>query len=279
METPPPSDAPERGKPGPPPPIDWGAGQYERTAAQLLPAAERLVERAALRRGERVLDVGCGTGNAALLAAARGASVTGVDPAARLLEVARGRAAAEGLDATFVAGDAANLPAADGSVDAVLSVFGVIFAPDPHAAAAEIGRVTTPDGRVVLAAWIPGGAISEVNRVAREAVMRALGASPGPPPFSWHDPDALAALFGPHGFTVTAEEHPHPFTAPSAREFLEAEWTAHPVAAAGRRVLDREPGAADEVLRQALAALEDGNEADAGFRVTSRYVIATARRP
>jgi 2-polyprenyl-3-methyl-5-hydroxy-6-metoxy-1,4-benzoquinol methylase len=75
--------------------MDWSLGHYEHTAAQLMPAARVVVDRAAPAEGERVVDVGCGTGNAALLAAARGARVTGVDPAARLLEVAREQAAAQ----------------------------------------------------------------------------------------------------------------------------------------------------------------------------------------
>jgi ubiquinone/menaquinone biosynthesis C-methylase UbiE len=195
-----------------------------------------------------------------------------------LLEVARAQAAERGLDVAFLAGDAANLPVADGSAEAILSVFAVIFAPDPEAAAGELARVATPEGRVVLAAWIPGGAISQITRILKEAVMRALDAPVGPPPFPWHDPAALTSLFGPHGFTVAVEEHPIAFTAPSARDYLEAQVEEHPLVVAGRGILDREPGRADEVLRQALAALEDGNEADAGFRVTSRYVIATARR-
>ena len=130
----------------------------------------------------------------------------------------------------------------------------------------------------MLAAWIPGGAISRVARIWGEAVMRALQAPAGAPPFPWHEPDALAALLGPHGFTVAVEEHPIAFTAPSAPDYLEAEGESHPLAVAGRGILERHPGAYDDVLRQALAALEDGNEADAGFRVISRYVIATARR-
>jgi cyclopropane fatty-acyl-phospholipid synthase-like methyltransferase len=68
---------------------DWGRGNYERTAEQLLPAAQTLVDAARLRLGERVLDLGSGTGNAALLAAAGGARVTAVDPSERLLSVAR----------------------------------------------------------------------------------------------------------------------------------------------------------------------------------------------
>jgi 2-polyprenyl-3-methyl-5-hydroxy-6-metoxy-1,4-benzoquinol methylase len=80
--------------------LDWSVGRYEHVAAQLSPAAREVVERALPTPGEWVLDVGCGTGNAALLAAARGARVVGVDPASRLLEVAQQRAAEEGLDAT-----------------------------------------------------------------------------------------------------------------------------------------------------------------------------------
>src|SRR3954470_6148685 len=120
-----------------PPTLDWSLGRYERTAEQLLPAARLVVERAAPSAGDRVVDVGCGTGNAALLAAERGARVTGVDPAARLLEGAAGRAASQGLDATFSRGDAASLPVADGTAGLTVSVFGAIFAPDPTAAAAE----------------------------------------------------------------------------------------------------------------------------------------------
>jgi hypothetical protein len=78
-----------------PPTLDWGVGHYEHTAARFLPVAERVVDRAELAPGERVVD--------ALLAAARGATVTGVDPAERLLDVARAHAAERDLDATFVA--------------------------------------------------------------------------------------------------------------------------------------------------------------------------------
>src|SRR5688500_11967438 len=105
-----------------PPPLDWGVGRYETTAAHLEPAAGTVVERAALRQGERVLDLGCGTGNAALAAARLGADVVGVDPAARLLDVARARAAAEGLSARFEAGSADAIPLPDAAVDVVVSV-------------------------------------------------------------------------------------------------------------------------------------------------------------
>jgi len=257
--------------------VDWSLGHYEHSASQLLPAAEVVVERAMPVAGERVVDVGCGTGNAALLAAARGARVTGVDPAPRLLEVAREEADRRGLEVTFLPGEAEALPLPEASADAVLSVFGVIFVPNAQAATAELARVTASEGRIVLSAWIPSGAISETNRLGREAMMRALGAPAAPPPFPWHDHDALADLFAPHGFSVTADEHSLSFTAASASDYLDAEYENHPLVVAGRAVL--EPRGEAEALRaQALEILEAANEDPAAFRVTSRYVVATAER-
>ena len=93
--------------------------------------AAAVVERAALLPGEVVIDLACGTGNAALLAAARGARVVGVDAAPRLLEVARERARASGAEVEFRESDLLDLPVADGAADVVVSVFGVIFASDP----------------------------------------------------------------------------------------------------------------------------------------------------
>lgn len=255
---------------------DWGVGRYESTAEQLLPAARVVVEAAELSPGERVLDVGCGTGNAALLAVEHGAEVLGIDPAARLLEVARARAVDEGKRATFERGDAASLPREDASVDAVLSVFGVVFAPDPEAAAAEITRVLVPTGRVVLSAWIPDGAISNMNAVASEAVRQAIGAPPSKA-FPWHDPDALAALLGAYGFSIEVAEHPLTFTGSSAQDYLETEATNHPLAVTGFHVI-KQRGDAEALRARLLSILEEGNESRDGFQVTSRYVTAVARR-
>lgn len=179
-----------------PPRPDWSVGSYEQTAEQLLPAAHVAVDRAAPAKSEHVVDVGCGTGNASLLAAARGARVTGVDPAERLLEVARELAKERELDAIFVSGEAAALPLGHGEADVVLSVFGVIFAPDPGAAATELARVAGPSGRIILTAWIPEGAISELARASRQAAMDALGAPPAPQSFAWHDRDRSRGYSG-----------------------------------------------------------------------------------
>lgn len=257
--------------------VDWSIGEYEHTAAQLQPAAEVIVAHADPQPGDRVVDVGCGTGNGALLAAARGARVTGVDPAARLLDVARERAAAAGLDATFVAGDAAALPLPDAAADLVLSIFGVIFAPDPPAAAAELARVCAPDGRIVLSAWRPEGAVNQVAKLAREAVRTAVGAPAGGPPFAWHEPAALGELLAPHGFGVTAIEEPITFRGASPRAFLEADGQRHPLAVAARGLLEPR-GESEALFDRMLSVYEAENEDPDAFAVTSRYVVATARR-
>lgn len=263
--------------PQPPRTLDWSVGSYEHTATQLFPAARAVVDRAALVEGERVVDVGCGTGNAALLAASRGARVTGVDPAPRLLAVAREQAAARGLDATFALGDAAALPLEDREADVVLSVFGVIFAPDAPTAAAELARVTAPPGRIVLSAWVPEGAIHDAVGVAQAAVRDALGAPAGPPPFAWHDRDALAELFAPYDFDVTVTTESLAFTANSPRDYLDVESATHPLAVAGRAVLEPR-GQAAALRDRMLSIYEAANEDPAGFRVTSRYIVATAHR-
>jgi SAM-dependent methyltransferase len=261
--------------------IDWGVGRYERTADQLAPVASVVVEAAAPQPGERVLDLGTGTGNAALLAAARHATVIGVDPAARLLEVARARAADAGLEASFALGEGAAIPVDGGTIDVVVSVFGVIFAPDATAAAAELARVVTPHGRIVLSAWLPGGAVGEVVRMSRQTAMAALGAPPGPPPFAWHDREKLSGLLGPHGFEVSIERHDHTFTASSIDAYLEVQMVDHPLSSASRAMLEAQ-GKADVqagIVDRAREILSEANESSDGFAVTSAYVVATARRP
>jgi SAM-dependent methyltransferase len=257
--------------------MDWSTGRYERVAEQLLPAARIAVDHAAPREGERVVDVGCGTGNASLLAAARGARVTGVDPAARLLEVAREQAAAQGLEATFLGGEAAGLPLADGEADLVISVFGVIFAPDAASAAAEMARVTAADGRIVLTAWIPEGGIFELVRARREAMQQTTGAPAGSPAFAWHDRDTVAGLLEPHGFAVTTQEEQLALEAKSPSDFFEGESADHPAWVTARAVLEPR-GEAEALRRRSLEILEAANEDPGGFRVTSRYVVVTARR-
>src|SRR6187551_1766429 len=97
--------------------IDWGLGRYESVAVQLEPVAAHVVAVADIQHGERVLDIAAGTGNAALIAARIGASVTGLDAAERLIAVARQRAIEIAADVEFLVGDLQSLPFDDGSFD------------------------------------------------------------------------------------------------------------------------------------------------------------------
>ena len=256
---------------------DWGLGSYERIAKQLFPAAEVVVGKASPASGERVVDIGCGTGNASLLAAERGAEVIGVDPAQRLLDVGAATAAERGLDPSFVLGEAADMPVDDGTADVVLSVFGVIFAPDPAAAAAEIDRVAAPRARALFTAWIPGGPISRAVRLARETVAEILGQPPAAPPFAWHELAAVAGLFEPHGFSASLGEHSLPFHAPSVEEFMRIEGENHPLAIEARPVLER-TGRAEELRDGMRRIYEEANEDPDAFKLTSRYVVVELRR-
>ncbi len=153
----------------------WAAGDYPAIAQrQLWPVGERVVRRAAVAAGEDVLDVACGTGNAALRAAQAGARVTGVDLTPELLVVAREIAARENVVVDYVEGDAEALPAEDESFDVVLSVFGCMFAPRHAVTAAELARVLRPGGRLCVTAWTPEGAMGEL--------FRAMGGYLPPPP-------------------------------------------------------------------------------------------------
>ena len=254
-------------------PVDWGVGRYERTAEKLFPAAQVLVDGAALRPGERALDLGCGTGNVALLAAAAGAQVTAVDPSPRLVDVTRAAAQQENLEVTCEVGEAAAVPSPDASFDCLLSNFGVIFAPDPEAAAAEIARVLKADGRALFTAWLPGGAAGALSAAAQELVRTALGAPPASPGFAWHDEPALKALFSRHGMNATVGSvHELVFTAVSPHAYLEAQRTSHPIAVTGFEVLQQR-GQADEAYDQLLNVLTEHNEDPQAFRSTSRYAV------
>jgi len=258
-------------------PVDWDLGRYEYVAAQLQPAAEVAVDRLAPRPGERVLDLGCGTGNASLLLAGRGARTFAVDPSPRLLDVARQESSARGLDVDFTSGQAATLPFPDASIDAIVSVFGLIFAPDASAAASEMARVLVPSGRIVLSAWLPGGALSAQATLRREALAAALGETRGAAPFPWHDRQALSALLAPYGFSVETREEVLAFTAASAREYAEGEWQNHPLWVEAHAVL--EPlGTWQTVCEATMRVLSDANEEPSSFRISSRYVVAGASR-
>jgi ubiquinone/menaquinone biosynthesis C-methylase UbiE len=156
----------------------WAAGDFNRVALGITEASQALVRAVDVRPGERVLDVACGSGNAALAASHRHAEVVGLDYVPALIERARKRAEAEGSTVDFRVGDAQALPFEDHAFDVVLSVFGVIFAPDQEGAMAELLRVTRPGGRIALATWMPEGMGGETFRAMSRHVPPPAGAKP-----------------------------------------------------------------------------------------------------
>ncbi len=252
---------------------DWGDGDYGRIAATLAPAAEVVLDAAGVARGERVLDVACGTGNAALAAARRGAAVVGVDRAEPLLAIARERMRDAGLHAEFVVGDALDLPVRPRAFDVAVSVFGVIFAPDPDRAIAELLRTAR---RHAVTSWVPAGPISAAGRLLLGATA---GAKPslGEPP-RWGDPGWVAERLGHQGArAVEVREDALPFTAASPAAWFDEQVRHHPVWRWARRRLDDERWA--DLRERSVAALAAENESADAFMATSRYLVVTARSP
>jgi SAM-dependent methyltransferase len=258
--------------------VDWGVGEYEHAARELESAAVRVVEIAAVRPGESVLDVGCGNGNAALAAARAGGLVTGIDPAERLVAVAGERARQLGLEATFLVGDAQALEFADGAFDAVISVFAVIFAPDGEQAVSELVRVTRPGGRIAISCWFGSRALSEAIAVAQRHLAAAgIAPSPHPGAIDWSDQAVVRAAFERSGAAVTVTEHEQHFTGPSPESYWDDLGAHHPLAITARAALER-AGTYDLARSEAIAVLENGNESANGFQVTSQYFVLRAEK-
>jgi ubiquinone/menaquinone biosynthesis C-methylase UbiE len=152
------------------------------TAIFTTPVAAHLVRFAEVRPGERVLDVGCGTGVVAITAAGSGARVSGLDLTPDLLDVARAnQAIAECGEIDWTEGDAESLPYPDASFDVVLSQFGHIFAPRPEVAISEMRRVLKTGGRIAFASWPPEHFVGRFfGLVARHSPPPPPGAAPPP---------------------------------------------------------------------------------------------------
>lgn len=195
----------------------WSSGDFAVVASRIVLVSEQLADSAELRAGSRVLDVACGNGNATLAAARSGTHAVGVDYVPELVEGGRARALSEGLDVEFKVGDAENLPVEDDSFDAVLSVFGTMFAPDHRRSADEIVRAARPGATVGLASWTPDGFIGEMFQVITKHV-------PGPPgvasPMLWGTEDHLGEIFGDSVAGARSQERICTFRFTSPEDFV-----------------------------------------------------------
>lgn len=175
----------------------WESGDFGQIARTIETVAEEFMARQPVRAGAHVLDVACGTGNLAVIAARRGGSVWGIDIACNLIHQARVRAAEERLRANFMEADAEDLPFDDGQFDLTVSMFGVMFAPRPEVATAELLRVTKPGGQIALANWTPTGFIGKMFNVFKAHLPPPPAGVPSP--MGWGDETTVRARLQ-HGF-------------------------------------------------------------------------------
>jgi SAM-dependent methyltransferase len=173
----------------------WMAGDFGKVANYIADNAEEFVARTMIKPGSRVLDVACGTGNAAIPAARAGGVVTGVDIATNSLGQARKRAAEQNLQIRFDEGDVEELPYKDQEFDIVMSMFGAMFAPRPERVVSELIRVCKPGGQIAMANWTPTGFVGKSFQVTSRMVPPPPGI---PAPVLWGDEDTVRGRFS-HG--------------------------------------------------------------------------------
>jgi len=207
--------------------------------------------------GERFLDLACGTGAVALLAAKAGSDVVGLDISPGQLAKARDAAAEAGLDIRFDEGDAQELPYDDGAFDVVASAFGLIFAPSHERAAAELARVMRPGGRLAMTAW-PRDAYSELGREYPE----------GDDSREWGRRERAGELLG-DAFELGFEDGEWVVVADSAEELFELVKTSAPPVKAWFEKLDEAGRAEGE--REYLDFL-------AGGELRRPYLLIVGRR-
>ncbi|HWI82400.1 class I SAM-dependent methyltransferase [Ramlibacter sp.] len=180
----------------------WEKGDFGRIAVSMRESGEDVVRQAAITRGMKVLDLGCGDGTTAIPAAKLGADVLGVDIASNLVAAGNRRAAQAGLAATcrFLEGDACRLDGIENkSFDRVVSMFGAMFAPRPLDVAREMVRVTRPGGRIVMGNWIP-----DDPTLVAQLLKISTSYTPPPPagfvsPMAWGVPNNVIERFGAAG--------------------------------------------------------------------------------
>jgi ubiquinone/menaquinone biosynthesis C-methylase UbiE len=176
----------------------WESGDFGQIAFSIQHIAEEFMARLPLHQKEQVLDVACGTGNLAVIAARQGCEVHGIDIAGNLIEQARARAGKARLKIDFREADAEALPFTESRFDFVVSMFGVMFTPQPDVAVAELRRVTRPGGQIALANWTPEGFIGKMFKVFQAHLPPPAAGVPSP--MAWGNETTVMARLQ-NGFT------------------------------------------------------------------------------
>lgn len=230
------------------------------TATFTIPAAARLVRFAGVQAGDRVLDVGSGTGNVAITAAAEGANVVASDLTPELLAQIPGHAHAAGVTLEAHEADVESLPFPDASFDVVLSQFGHMFAPRPDVAVAEMLRVLKPGGRIAFSTWPPGSLPGKVF----DFQARFMPLPPGVAPFNqWGDIDTIRARLGDRVDAIGFERGTFSIPGLGARHFQQWQEANLPPIRTAFATLASDPAAAGKAREDLVALLtpfHDGNE-------------------
>jgi SAM-dependent methyltransferase len=254
----------------------WTVGDYPVVARHLQPISTQTLAAIGIQPGDRVLDVGIGTGNAAIEAARIGARVTGLDLTPAQIDRARVRCEAEGVEVDLFVGDVQEIDLPTGSFDVVLSVMGMIFAPDHARAIAEMARVCRADGTVAITSWAQGGWSDRW----RSAAASVLPPSPpgSPEPDGWGDPGELRRRFASAHLDAQISEHPFAWTFDSEETALAVLTTAagpfvqavEAASSVGRRT------ALLELLAEVIR--ETNSSPDGTCVLPAPYLLALARR-
>jgi ubiquinone/menaquinone biosynthesis C-methylase UbiE len=253
----------------------WAAGEWDDVAEFTIGVGTKLLDRIGVEPGMEVLDVGTGSGGSvAIPAALRGSKVIGLDLTPELLEHARRRAEAAGVDVGWVEGDAEALPFEADRFDRVISTFGHICAPRHAVAAAELARVCRRDGVIAFTSWTADSS---------PARMFHLVSSYMPPPpadvgdlVAWGNEEYVRAMLEPHGVHV---EFVHD-AAPAEFESVEAAMSFYEQKSGGlvlaRSVLEPQGRWAD--LRADLSTLLTESNVTQGdrLRIEPEYLVTIA---
>ena len=188
----------------------WMAGDYDRFSRFMESDARSFYERLDVPPGAHLLDVACGSGQLALIAAREGVRVTGVDIAENLVERARARSVAEGLSAHFQVGDAESLSVGDASFDVVVSLYGAMFAPRPDLVAKELTRACVPGGTIAMANWTARGFVGKMFTT----IAKFIAPSGMPSPLLWGDEAVVRERLGPWISDLNFARRHHTFDYP-----------------------------------------------------------------
>jgi len=258
----------------------WASGDYPAVAADLIPdLGPRLVAACGVRSGQRVLDVAAGSGNAAIPAAATGATVTAGDLTPELFEAGRAIAARHGVELDWLEADAEALPFDDNSFDVVLSCVGAMFAPHHQVTADELVRVVRPGGTIGMINWTPGGLIGNLFATMKPYAAPPPAGASAPP--LWGDEDHVRELFGDKVTDLNARRETvridHCASALEFREYWKRNYG--PTIAAYRFNQDR-PERVAELDRDFLTLLENWNQANEPGRTAydAEYLLVTATK-